>query len=446
MVGTSGPLPGVEVHVGLGYFPRGSAVATWDNATWDSSTWVGSPPVDDLASADRVPGVDATIVSIQMNSGRDKPLDRFRTATCTVEIDDPQGIYSPWVDAGTPTEYASIHPGIDLTVWVVTEGWTWYRFAGKVDKITDSWDYPSPDPDAPHRVTFQAHDMLGELAQYDLTERPIEGAGERAGSRLARLLGATGFGDLPVALDPGTLTLQGTTYTRNLLDEMSIAVDTEGGAMFVRGDGTLVFLDRNGLVGNSNYTVPQQVFGERYIDPGWGEVHTTEEEAALSELCYVDIKPTTDDSKVRNLITIGRVGGTPVVLDDSVSRALHGTRTYARTDLIHENDSDSTIIATQHLDQFAYATSRIESLTASMLEHPEDLDWFLQLGLLYMVRVLRRTRGFQIVADLQIQSIAENITASDWTITFGTFPAATGGVFNVARWDRSTWNSGLWGY
>lgn len=426
-LGFVGPVEGFNVYVTLGYYPEGSPIARWDVALWDTAAavWQGAPPDVD---------VSCQVIDVRITRGRDQPLDRFRTGTCTVTINDPLGEFSPWRTAPDPAQYATVRPGITLAVWVLDADGTSHRprFAGRVDSIVDSWPMASPDLDAPHRVTFMASDFLADLAVFDGVESPPAGAGELSGARIGRVLANARYTG-PTSVDPGTVTLQATTLAKNALDECGMVNDTERGAFFCDAAGVITFRDRNGLVGDEHYTTVQAVFGEHPEDFG-----------DLTEMCYDEIRLASDGTKIRNLVTIAREGGTAVTVSDDTSRALYGTATFRRLDLIHTNDAESAVIANDQLQQFAYAANRVESLRTSAVVHPDNLAKLLVLDVLWLIEVRRRTRGFQVIAQLQIQGIEETISADAWTFTFRTFAASD--VFGVARWDRGAWDSALWGY
>lgn len=425
-----GPLDLAEVHVELGYYEQGSDVSLWNVAQWDTAgaKWQGAAPLHDIS---------CDVLSVSIVQGRDQPLDRFRTGTATVLVDDPDGTLSPWSTASVPGTYATIRPGIDLVVWVDILGGgapPYPRFRGVVDSITDEWPEPSPDLDAPHRVTFHALDYLQDLAAYDGVELAPAGAGETTGNRIGRILNNAGFAR-ESDVDAGTVTVQATTLAKNALDEAGLTVDTERGALWVDRDGVLQFRDRNGLVDNPAYTTVQAVFGE--AGGGGGEIE--------GEVCYSDVKLISDASKIRNIVTVAREGGTATTQIDQTSRALYGPRTYRRLDLIHDTDAESVVIADEMLDQFAYADNRVGALVVDLVAHPVDLDAVLPLDVLYLIELHRLSRGVQIVAELQIQAITERITPDTWEIEFSTFQAAN--VFSVARWDTfAQWDVGLWGY
>ena len=130
---------------------------------------------------------------------------------------------------------------------------------------------------------------------------------------------------------------------------MGLAVDTETGTIFADRDGLLVFRDRNGLVSDPRYTSVQATFGE--VEP---------------EICYTEISFATDSDKIKNVVSIANEGGTASDADGpGLDRALR-PRTYRRFDLIHVDGAESTTIAQRHLDFFAYAANRIETLTVDL--------------------------------------------------------------------------------
>lgn len=418
MTTTIGPVDGLDYHVALGYYPEDSVVARWDSARWEPTgtsvnNWAGPAPLDD---------VSCDVVSVRIARGRDLPLERFRPASLRVEVDDREGKYSPWTNAPDPEAYATIRPGIEVVVWIDDGTTETTRFVGIVDSIEDSF----PDAET-HRVTFQAYDSLAVLAAYDGVEQAAQGAGELPGARLGRIADNAGaYG--PRDFDSGSVTLQATTLAKNALDEMGLVTDTETGDLFAERDGTLRFVDRTGLISDSRYTDVQATFGD--LDP---------------EICYTAIKLASDLSKVKNLVSISNVGGTAVTVADATSISLYRARTFRRFDLIHEDPAESTIIANRHLAFYAFAVNRVETLTVDLSTlTPAQRATVLALDLLWRIQVRRRPPGLQIVADLQVEAIGEDVTASTWTLTFKTFSADA--VFAVARWNRDVWNSGLWGY
>lgn len=258
--GGLGPRTDCSVRVVLGYYPFDAGISRWDEAKWDvagGGIWEGGAPVDD--------DVSANVMEVTYTAGRDQPLDRFRTGTCTVKLYDPEGKYSPWLDTATPAvDDGAIRPGITLRTEIVTATGKYPRFFGVVDQIIDNWAQVSPDPANPHIVTFRANDALATLAAYDGVPQTPAGADELTGARLHRIADNAGYTGTR-NFDVGSVACIATDLDKNALDEAGLTTDTERGALWADGLGVLQFRDRNGLVADGRYTVVQAKFGEEGI-------------------------------------------------------------------------------------------------------------------------------------------------------------------------------------
>lgn len=344
-----GPVAGVDVHVALGYYPEGDDVSRWNMARWDTAgaEWEGAAPLDD---------VTCDLVSVNITEGRDAPLERFRPATCTVVLFDPEGRYSPWATAPDPATYAAVRVGIDVVVWAMVGTTRYPRFRGIVTTIVDTFPDPDVEPGEGHTVTLQATDYLSVLAAYDGVEQSPQGDGELTGARIARIVANAEYVGA-LALDSGTVRVQATTLAQNALDTAGLTVDTETGAMWCDRDGVLVFRDRNGIVSDPHYTTVQAVFGDTDDGPD-------------DEICYTDIELASDTDKIKNVVSVSNVGGTAVTRSDLTSVSLYRPRTYQRFDLIHVDPLLSPLIAQRHLDFYLCASNRIESLAINLAPSP----------------------------------------------------------------------------
>lgn len=411
-----GPVADVEWFVWLAFYSELEGVSLWDVALWDdaAAVWAGAPEQVNLA---------CDVISISINAGRDEPLARFRPASAVVAVSDPDGTLSPWITASDPDAFATVRPGITLSIEArhVPSDVTYPVYTGTVMKISDT--FPNFTD---HVVTFNCADALQVLAAYDGLEQPPAGAGEHGGDRIQRILEMVSWrGDR--VLDVGVPALQETTLAQNALNEAGLVTDTELGALFVRPDGVMRFLDRNGIAGDPHYTQVQFTFGE--VEP---------------ELCYAGLELLTDADLVRNVISISNTGGTAVTHADTRSIGLHGPRTYQRFDLIHQDPAQSDIIADQYLAFFADASRRIESLELVPSVNTETIIAALSLQLLWRIQVRRRATGFQVIADLQVQGIEHQISAGEWKTTLKTFSASA--VLEVGRWQVGRWDSALWAF
>lgn len=410
-----GPVPGVVIKAFLAFYPSTAVIGQWDAAKWNQagSVWAGAATETDVA---------CQIMSLSIQRGRDEPLSRFRVGVCSMVIDDPNGLYTPWSDASDSSAYSRIRPGIGLRITATYQGTTYPLFKGTVDAITDT--FPNITG---HAVAFNASDDLSYLGAYDGIEQPPIGDSDLAAQRLTRIFNMVGYQGV-LKFDPGTIPLQPTTLAQNAENEAGIVIDTELGALLAQADGAILFKDRNGMVGDPHYTAVQYVFGE--IAP---------------ELCYEDIELQTDASHVRNVVSISNAGGTAVTVSDARSIARYGgRRTYQRMDLVHKDEAQSLTIAQQYLANYADAAQRVEALGILPSVTPEVITAALRIDLLWRIQVRRRATGFQVVADLQVQGVEHAITPHEWRTTYRTFSANA--VFAVGKWSVAKWDHGLWGF
>lgn len=420
-----GPVEDTPYHVALGYLPVAALRALWDEGRWDLVAWDATTL---RAAVEGLEDVTCNVVTCNINAGRDEPLERFRPATASLVLYDPEGRYSPWVGEQDPDAPWVTQVGMDLVIWAERDGVVYRRFTGIVTGIKDTF----PELGVHHNVTIDAADYLSVLARHEGLEQPPIGAGELTGARISRILMNADYTH-EKQLDTGTVTVQATTLEGNSLDQIGLVGDTEAGAVFCNREGVLVFRDHLAMVTDPHYVEVQAIFGDSDAGPD-------------DEICYSDIELAADLDKIKNDVTISNKDGTPVTLVDEASIDKFRLRaSYSRTDLIHQDQAQSTAIAQQHLDLYAYATNRIEGLKIDMAAlTPEQRTRVLQLGPLYRVQVRRRATGFQVIADLQVQGISEQVDPAAWTMTFKTAAAAK--VAAIGLWDVAVWDDGLWGY
>lgn len=413
-----GPLPGiVEFITRLHYFDPMQGLALWDFALWDdevSALWEGDPEPKDVI---------CDVETISVTRGRDEPLSRFEPATATVTVADPEGVLSPWSTATDAHPYNAIRPGItlDIAARVLADDAEYPIFTGHVTQITDT--FPTPRT---HNVQFDAVDALDLLASYDGEEQSLQGDGELAAPRIARILGTVQYAG-PTSIDEGTTPLQPTTLDGNMLDHASDVADCEPGALFVDASGTLIFRDANGIANDERYTHVQAIFGDED-----------------DELCYKEISLNTDATLVRNLIRISNDQGAVFTLRNEDSIALYKIHTFERTDLIHKDDAHSETIARVYDATFAFGARRVDQLVVAPHIHPETVVPVLTLDVLWRIEVRRRAPGLSVVAELQLERIDHEITPTEWNVTYRTFDASA--IFAAGRWDQGEWDSAEWGF
>ena len=104
---------------------------------------------------------------------------------------------------------------------------------------------------------------------------------------------------------------------------------------------------------------------------------------------------------------------------------------------------ESTVIVNRYLDFYAFATDRITDFVVDLSTIGGAMWTSSRCNCCTASRSATRD-GFLVAVDLQIEAIAERVTAQDWTIEFRMFSADA--IFAAARSDVAVWDTGLWGY
>ena len=154
----------------------------------------------------------------------------------------------------------------------------------------------------------------------------------------------------------------------------------------------------------------------------------------LPELPYADATLDNATEGLFNLITVGRVGGTPQVVQDAVSRTAYLTRTFSRTDLLLTTDAECLQYATSLLGQSSMPQVRFGSMR--LRPAADDRLWPQALGREIGDRLVAvRTPpggGDPIVRDVWLRGVEHQAAdgLSDWT-TEWVFQSAAGSTWLV---------------
>ena len=199
---------------------------------------------------------------------------------------------------------------------------TFDLFSGFVDSWNVSWDM-----NVDSEVEVPCTDGFKVLGAYDRSAVSAVGAGEDSGARVTRILDSIGWSASDRVIATGNSTMQATTLDGDGLTELLLVADSEIGELYVRGDGKVVFRNRQALLTDSRSTDAQARFGDG------GE--------AAGELTYHDVSVSYDHTQLNNLIRVARTGGSSQTAQDSDSIADFLTQTFERTDLLMQTDADA---------------------------------------------------------------------------------------------------------
>jgi hypothetical protein len=200
-----------------------------------------------------------------------------------------------------------------------------------------------------------------------------EGGGATAGARVADILGRAGWYSSAErrAISTGNSTLQSTTLGDTALNLMQIATDSEIGQLYVNGAGAVVFRARHDLLTDTRSNTVQAVFGDLPGTP----------HAAGTELACAAIGRASDDTTLVNDVQATMAnGGTLQEAKDTASIAQYlFPRSYSRTDLILQSNTDALAWAQWVLYIGKAGEDRFESLAVDPQADPANL-WPQVLG------------------------------------------------------------------
>jgi hypothetical protein len=229
----------------------------------------------------------------------------------------------------------------------------------------------------------------------------------------------------------GRATLQATTLAANAVGELKLVTDSEGGGLFVDGDGSVVFEDQYALVESARSNTIQATFGDG---------------SSKAELPCADIGLEYNGDLVTNIAAFARSGSTAQTAADNTSRALYGDRRAVRTDLVCETDAQALSLAQYTVDRYKDPELRITRIKVKPRADPDRL-WPQVLGrrVRDLVRVVARPiGGGLVVQDCHIAGIHHDTDGTDWTTTFDLWSASFFAGF--ARWDTAQWDVSRWFY
>jgi hypothetical protein len=397
-------------------FAAGSGFAVWDTGTWGTAIWGPDEVWTDITSWVRHQE------GVQIGRAFSRELEGWNAGSCSFALDNSDGRFSPsnlsgpYVDGGL----TQVRPWTPIRIRAAYGGVEYPLFRGYALSWTESWVRG-----ADLAITkVECVDELAALARFDGYEQPAVGAGERFGPRLHRILNNAGHQGNR-AIDVGEFTFQATTLAANTVTELKLVADSEGGALWVDADGTIVGVGQGGLLGKT----PVVTFGD---GPG--------------ELRYRDVISAYDGDLVANVVAFARTGGTVNIAADSDSRALlRGDKRYTRTDLVCETDGQVQGLADLYLHRHKNPEERFVALIVTPRSDPTTL-WPQVLGRkpLDLITVKRTPPGGDLISrDCFIAGVRHRFDANSWTTTF---PLVSATAYSpLGTWDAATWDTTLWG-
>jgi len=361
---------------------------------------------DTLGSSVVWTGISQYVISFTITRASTRlqgPLWNYQAGTCSILLDNADGVFDPENLAGPFTASGStlLTAMVPIRIRATFSGVTYPLYSGFADgwlpgQVSYQGDYAE--------ITLNATDAFKVLAGITLATVGAEGAAADTGARVTDILSRAGWYSTAeyTDIDTGDSTLQATTLGSDALSLLQIAVDSEIGQLYVNGSGAIVFRRRRALVLDARSNTVQAVFGDLP-----DVVHTAGTELACASIVRAD-----DDTTIINDVQATRVGGSLQEVKDTASIAKYlFPRTYSRTDLILQDDLSALSWAQYVLYIGKTGESRFESLSIDPQADPFNL-WPQVLGREIGDRIQIWTRPPNVV----------NGAAWDLTNNFGSAP------------------------
>jgi len=310
--------------------------------------------------------VSTYVRNIEVNRGRQHALDDFQTGTCSVVLDNTDDRFNP-LNTSSPyynsaTGETKVKPFKKIRVSAVYDSTTYRLFTGFITGYPESFGGQGVDA----TVRVQAVDLFKLLNLNTIgsrgwilgnSSRSLVGSArlgyadeqELSSARINRLLDAFGIPTADRTISTGDLQVQaGVSVDTNLLTALKQVEEAEQGQFFIGANGNAIFRDRN-------FKRTQQFASNATFGNGVGE------------LPFSDVITNFDESRIINIVSVTREGGTEQLLQNNDSIDEFGARSNSLTGTLNINDTDALDIATQRLAQFENTSPRVEGLVINPL-------------------------------------------------------------------------------
>lgn len=235
----------------------------------------------------------------------------------------------------------------------------------------------------------------------------LEGfGGDTSDERVERLASYANVDLADMALDAGIATLtEQTTAGRSVMDALNEVAATEGGTLFIAGDGDLTFQNRT---------------HRTYAATSTAAVALTTEDADHADLTWSG-----DKNYLVNYVEGSRPNGATQVVRDAASIGRH-EQYPSSVSLLVESDDEVRDAASWHVSTYGTVTPRITSVTIDLMTLADDA---LREALLALALGDRVTiSGFpsqspKATADLIVEGSNESQSIGTWKLALNTVPA-----------------------
>ena len=255
--------------------------------------------------------------------------------------------------------------------------------------------------------------------------------GDLPGTRLQRifeLVDVTG----DYELDTGSVTLQSTDLGGTALAYAQKVEETERGRLFVLGDGTVRFLDRN-TAETGTYLTSQATLVDD--DSGAGTP-------------YRNTAHDVDEATIVTRATVSREGGAAqtYVDDDAVDE--FGLLDEVHDGLLHNSDTYSRVYAEFVVNTHITPATRLGAVELELSKDPAAMfPAVLALDIAERVTYKRKPQnsGSTMTLPMRVEAISHYTGPHFWRTALQLTPFNLGeGGYGVGVWDSSLWDQAIW--
>jgi len=247
------------------------------------------------------------------------------------------------------------------------------------------------------RAIIKCTDDFAEFATNNTLEQSPVGAGETTSARVTRILDYYGWPEhrRDIATD-GVNTVQATNFARDMLTNLQLTAEAEGGSLWMKPNGDVAFRAQDW-----ESDTPDWLFG------------------GLSGIPMRTVMPSWSLFDVINEAHFARTGGTEQVATDSTSILLLGRRTTRRLDLINDNDTDVLSLATRVVNELGTVVQYIQEASV-LVQDDATVDFVLNVSIGDMIQITTDTmHGWSQTSLGNVIAISDEVTPEGWIMTIG---------------------------
>lgn len=404
----------VTITVEAAFSAATGSYGAWDGGRWDSALW--GP---DIIWSD----ISAYVRSIRTDRKCATAVRNWDSGQASIVLSNRDGRFSPDNTTGpyAAAGVSGVRPWRPIRFRVTRSGITYPAWAGYITDVVDTWLPGHVDA----YVTLSCVDEWGALSDVDGLTQASQGGGELSGLRVHRILNSAGHTG-PRSVMSGRATMQATDLSSNTTQALQLVTDSEGGGIFVDGDGTVVFEDMYALIEQARSNTVQANF----------------DDGAFGGLPCVDVTPEYAGT-IKNIISYAQAAslGTPQTVADSTSRALYRDKRLTRTDLICDNDPQCLSLAKLDLETYRQPKKHFRAI--EVRPRMSAALWPQAVGrrIRDLVQVTARPMGGPTITRYcHIAGVHHDIGRDDWVTTFDLWDATLSVTYSESRWDVGRWD------